>query len=49
MGYFGGFRKHERKKMKKQDLERRAVRQFSGSATSFPQVEIIKKGKKIGK
>lgn len=45
MGAFGGFRKHEAKKMKKKDLERKAERQL-GSNWSLPQVEIIKKGKK---
>jgi hypothetical protein len=45
MGAFGGFRKHEGKKTKKKDLERKAQKKM-GSAWSLPQVEIIKKGKK---
>lgn len=46
MGTFGGFYKGDAKKMKKKDLEKKAVRQMGGTAWAPPQVEIIKKGKK---
>lgn len=46
MGQFGGFYKGEKKKNKKQFLEKKA-QQFVGSGVFvLPKVEIIKKGKK---
>ena len=46
MPNFGGFRKHETKKLKKRELEKKAQKQIGGALWSLPQVEIIKKGKK---
>ncbi len=47
MGQFGGFYKGDKKKLKKSQLEKKAVREMgSGSVWALPQVEIIKKGKK---
>lgn len=40
------FRTHEKKKMKKSELEKKASRQMGGGTWQLPQVEIIKKGKK---
>ncbi len=41
------FRTHEKKKMKKSELEKKASRQMgTNSPWQLPQVEIIKKGKK---
>jgi hypothetical protein len=40
------FRTHEKKKIKKSDLEKRAQRQMGNTSWQMPQVEIIKKGKK---
>lgn len=40
------FRSHEKKKVKKSLLEKKAQHQISGSAWQLPKVEIIKKGKK---
>ena len=42
---FGGFYKGEKKKPKKQLLEKRAEKSI-GSIYSVPQVEILKKGKR---
>lgn len=42
-----GFYKGEKKKFKKTELEKKAMKQMGGSASwTLPQVEIIKKGKK---
>jgi len=42
-----GFYKGEKKKFKKSELEKKAMKQMgSGGAWQLPQVEIIKKGKK---
>lgn len=42
-----GFYKGEKKKLKKETLEKKAQKQFSVNASwQLPQVEIIKKGKK---
>lgn len=42
-----GFYKGEKKKFKKSELEKKAVKQMnSGASWQLPQVEIIKKGKK---
>lgn len=42
-----GFYKGEKKKFKKETLEKKAQKQFGASASwQLPQVEIIKKGKK---
>lgn len=43
---FGDLRKHEKKKFKKGELEKKAQKQFSSTTWQLPQVEIIKKGKK---
>ena len=40
------FRTHEKKKIKKSDLEKRAQRQMGNTSWQMTQVEIIKKGKK---
>lgn len=40
------FRTHEKKKIKKTELEKRAQRQMGNTSWQMPQVEIIKKGKK---
>ncbi len=40
------FRTHEKKKIKKSELEKKAMRQMGNSPWQLPQVEIIKKGKK---
>lgn len=40
------YRTHEKKKIKKSDLEKRAARQMTNAPWQMPQVEIIKKGKK---
>lgn len=40
------FRTHEKKKIKKSLLEKKAQRQTGGSSWQLPQVMIIKKGKK---
>ncbi len=40
------FRTHEKKKVKKTDLEKRANKQMVNAPWQLPQVEIIKKGKK---
>jgi hypothetical protein len=46
MASFSGFYKGEAKKLKKKNLEKKALKQFGGSTWAPPQVEIIKKGKK---
>lgn len=47
MGAFGGFYKGEKKKFKKNELEKKAQKQMGiSSVWQLPQVEIIKKGKK---
>ncbi|GEM_PF-559617 len=44
---FGDLYKGDKKKLKKQVLEKKAQKQMSGSSSwQLPQVEIIKKGKK---
>ena len=43
---FGGFYKGEKKKVKKNILEKRAQKIVPNTSWSPPQVEIIKKGKK---
>ena len=43
---FGDKRQHEKKKLKKSLLEKKAHKQLSGGGWELPQVEIIKKGKK---
>jgi len=40
------FRTHEKKKIKKSLLEKRAARQMGGVQWQMPRVEIIRKGKK---
>lgn len=40
------FRTHEKKKMKKSVLEKKAQKQFSSYSWQLPNVEIVKKGKK---
>lgn len=45
MGNFGGFYKGDKKKIKKQLLERKARVLSQTSGFILPQVEIIKKGK----
>jgi len=40
------FRTHEKKKIKKSILEKKAQNQTGSGAWQLPQVEIIKKGKK---
>lgn len=42
---FGDKRQHEKKKLKKSLLEKKAQKQL-GTSWQLPQVEIIKKGKK---
>jgi hypothetical protein len=39
------FRSHEKKKVKKTLLEKKAQRQMGSASWQLPQVEIIKKGK----
>lgn len=39
------FRTHEKKKVKKSLLEKKAQKQMGSSTWQLPQVEIIKKGK----
>ncbi len=47
MGQFGAYYKGDKKKLKKSQLEKKAVKQMGVSASwSLPKVEIIKKGKK---
>lgn len=43
---FGGFYKGEKKKPKKDMLEKRAQKTTSSQVYTLPQVEIIRKGKK---
>jgi hypothetical protein len=45
MGDHSGFYKGDKKKSKKKDLEKKALKQF-GTTYELPKVEIIKKGKK---
>ena len=40
------FRTHEKKKIKKSTLEKKAQHQMGNASWQLPQVEIIKKGKK---
>ncbi|MFH0749629.1 MAG: hypothetical protein V1917_01770 [Candidatus Gottesmanbacteria bacterium] len=40
------YRTHEKKKVKKSALEKRASRQMTNTPWQMPHVEIIKKGKK---
>jgi hypothetical protein len=40
------FRTHEKKKIKKSILEKKAQNQMGNASWQLPQVEIIKKGKK---
>ncbi len=40
------FRHHEKKKVSKSKLEKRAQKEMNSSSWQLPQVEIIKKGKK---
>lgn len=46
MGQFGGYYLGDKKKLKKRDLEKKAKKQLGSTTFPFPQVEIIKKGKK---
>jgi len=46
MGQFGGYYKGDKKKLKRNVLEKKAGKQISGSSWQLPVVEIIKKGKK---
>lgn len=46
MGVYGGFYKGDKKKLKKKELEKKAVKQFGTSPWQLPNVEILKKGKK---
>jgi hypothetical protein len=47
MPSYGDFSNDNKKKLKKSVLEKKALKQMSGStAWQMPQVEIIKKGKK---
>lgn len=43
---FGDVRKHEKKKVSKNILEKKAQKQMGASSWQLPQIEIIKKGKK---
>lgn len=45
MGQFGGYYKGEKRKLKKEVLEKKAQK-LSSSGFVLPEVEIIKKGKK---
>ncbi len=46
MGSFSGYYKGEKRKLKKQVLEKKAQKQLSGTSWQLPKVEIIKKGKR---
>ena len=47
MGSFGDFNNDKKKKPKKSQLEKKAMKQMgAGSSWQLPQVAIIKKGKK---